>query len=251
MGLCTNDMGSFVTKQSSHKKASSSVDARVKKSAMHSKLTDACMHAKKLRQEKNMLRTKLFNKYQNKNVAKKIISNMVKKYRIVKSNGLLNADKKISLYKERDILEKSMKLAPPNTTDILSGVNLFMAEQANVKPEDPLGPFNCSKDIRLSENELKLLSRGPKFMVRECPTKEDFDIEVEKMIVKNKYNDAFRINEEDLQCVVQTLQKPNQTPAATAATQDSADSSDMARDREVKTSNLNNADVETCPFWLM
>ena len=248
LGLCTNDVGNFVSKQRVHKKASLAVDTRVMRSAMHSKLTDACMHAKRLRQEKNKLKGKVLKKYQDKNVAKKILSNMVRKYRIVKSKALLKADKKISLYKERDVLEKSLKSAPPNTANILSGVNLFKNDQTELGPAKPLGPFNCSKEIKLSENELKVLSRGPKFMVRDCPTKEEFDIEVERMIVKNKYNEAFKIDEEDLQCVVQTLQKPNQTPAVNAATQNSADSSILAPHREVKTSNLN-AEVDFDSKW--
>ena len=41
------------------------------------------------------------------------------------------------------------------------------------------------------ENELSILSRGPNFIVRESLSKEEFNIEVEKMIVKKNNDLAF------------------------------------------------------------
>ena len=47
LALCTNDVRSFVLKQTLHKKSIRTVDHRVMKSAMQSKLPDACSYAKK------------------------------------------------------------------------------------------------------------------------------------------------------------------------------------------------------------
>ena len=107
------------------------------------------------------------------------------------------AEKKIRLYRERAELEKSVRRAPPNTGDFLQGVNVFSETQQEVTPQDPLGPFICKKDLTFNDCELKVLSRGPKFMVRADPIREEFDVEIENMIVKKKLDTAFS-DEEDI-----------------------------------------------------
>ena len=77
-GLATNDVSNFVRKQSLHKKAHKSTDCKTKKAAMASKLKDACMYAKKLRQEKNVIKNRVFRKYQHsRNEGKKVVSSLV------------------------------------------------------------------------------------------------------------------------------------------------------------------------------
>ena len=49
MGLATNDIMSFVEKQSMHKRVNRELDNKVMSSAMKSKLVDACTHMKRLR----------------------------------------------------------------------------------------------------------------------------------------------------------------------------------------------------------
>ena len=49
LGLSTNDVSSFVDKQSLHKRVLKSVDNRVRKTAMQSKIKDAVVFTKRLR----------------------------------------------------------------------------------------------------------------------------------------------------------------------------------------------------------
>ena len=49
LGLATKDVRSFVEKQVCHKKVKKVTDTRVLRSAMQSKITDACAYAKRLR----------------------------------------------------------------------------------------------------------------------------------------------------------------------------------------------------------
>ena len=92
---------------------------------------------------------------------------------------------------------RSVKSAPAHTSEILSRVNIFSQDQYSVRPEPSIGPFICDESIKLSPDELKILSRGPKFMVREELSSDEFDLEVEKMVAKQKFNDAFK-SEDDL-----------------------------------------------------
>ena len=74
-------------------------------------------------------------------------------------------------------------------------------------------PVICDKTIRLSEEEIAILSRGPKFAVRGELIEEDFSIELEKMICKRKYmsiDDSAKTTEFD---PAQPLQTGSSFPA--------------------------------------
>ena len=87
----------------------------------------------------------------------------------------------------------------------ISPLNVFSADQMSVKPEAPLKPFICDESIVLSENELKILARGPNFMIREELDEENFSIELEKAIAKVKFNSRFK---EDDCSEKETVQSP-------------------------------------------
>ena len=101
LGLATNDVRSFVEKQTINRKVKVGVDANVKRSAMNSKLIDACAYAKRLRQDKNILKTRVLSKYRNQ-VAKgrRVLDEIHKKYLSIKLDEMSKAEKKISLYRK-------------------------------------------------------------------------------------------------------------------------------------------------------
>ena len=72
------------------------------------------------------------------------------------------------------------------------GVNIFQNNQTNISPKDLLGPMVCDESLRFNANESKLLSRGPKDMVRQELSLEEFRVQMEKMIVKQKLDNAFK-----------------------------------------------------------
>ena len=116
------------------------------------------------------------------------------------------------------MVEKSVKNAPENTSELLSGVNIFQND-LEILPQVPLGPMICDEKIDLNKNELRLLSRGPKFMVRDELALEDFKVEMEKMVAKQKYENAF--NEDNLSDPEADMSQPaalnrqtNREPAA-------------------------------------
>ena len=113
LGLATNDVRNFVEKQTLSRRANFSTDSKVKRSAMQSKLTDACAYAKRLRQDKNTLKKRVISKYQN-NVAmgRRVIDEIHKKYQYIKNCEMKSADKKIKFYREREKLTKTLIEAP-------------------------------------------------------------------------------------------------------------------------------------------
>ena len=102
MGLATNDVWNFVEKQSLHKRVNCSMDTKVMASAMRSKLVDACAFVKRLRQLKNTLRNRVTRKYHHsKSKGKRIIDDMVKRYKKLRHEEYIHADKKIGLQKDK------------------------------------------------------------------------------------------------------------------------------------------------------
>ena len=63
MNLATNDVTSFVEKQTIHKKASALPDMKVKRAAMKSKVVDALAYAKRLRMERDVLKKRIAKKF--------------------------------------------------------------------------------------------------------------------------------------------------------------------------------------------
>ena len=111
---------------------------------------------------------------------------LLDRYHEYKNSRMMDSDKKINFYKDKEELNKNIKKIPAEASELLSGVNVFKDWQTELKPEYPVGPFICDSSIRRTENELLVLSRGPKFMVRENLSVDEFNIEVEKMICKRK-----------------------------------------------------------------
>ena len=66
MDIATNDIASFVKKQTNLKKASSRPDIKVLRAAMKSKLSDALSFAKRLRQRRDALRKRLVKRASSK-----------------------------------------------------------------------------------------------------------------------------------------------------------------------------------------
>ena len=125
-------------------------------------------------------------------------------YRQFKESEIEDAKSKIDHIVNKEKIQKSLKVAPSGTESLLSGVNVFSKDQQKVKPEDFAPPFICHKDIKLSKNELKVLSRGPKFMVREEIDEELFEVEMEKMIAHQVFQSCVITRDCDM---VVTYQK--------------------------------------------
>ena len=85
-----------------------------------------------------------------------------------------------------DVEQRSLKSCHTGVKDILENLEVF---SGILKEEPPVGPMICHPEIRLSSEELLVLNKGPKFMVRKDIKYEEFCSEVEKGVAKQDYND--------------------------------------------------------------
>ena len=204
-GLSTNDVTSFVSKQTIHRKVNLCVDDKVRKLAMKSKLTDALAFAKRLRQDKNVAKRQVLKKYRSQKLkGKQVVSNLIQKYRQTRSIEVEAARLKIIHLAEKNEANRVKKQAPPATVELLSEVNVFRNSETKLGKEKSLGPMICDDSLKFNSDEMKILSRGPKFMVRNELDLEDFNVELEKMLFKQRFDemdqgkdDCLTVNQRD------------------------------------------------------
>ena len=188
-GVPTNDVRHFVLNQTRMKQSSNSVQFDIVRKVMKNKLNDACSIANKLRQNKKRLKRLLctkfnYSKSKHRKVMKEVSINTANhkgKYRIKTNKKYDHCKSKMN----SDLSLKSLKEVPKDTWEIAQGVNIFNEE---IYQEECIDPMVCSDDIELSKDELEFLRKGPRYMIRQNVKDEEFLVEIEKMIIKEKYD---------------------------------------------------------------
>ena len=248
MDLATNDVNSFVMKQVCHKRVNSRPDLKVQKAAMKSKLIDVLSYAKRLRQQRESLRKRLVRRADSKSKAKKVVDDLLNHYHQTKKVEFAEANRKIEHIKWKDLRNKEIKTAPTGTTEFLSNVNVFKKSQKSLKPLDPEMPFICSDDIKLDSNELKLLARGPNFMIRDALDLETFNVELEKGIVKKKYDSLFSGKDDCSSTDIEATEEHGNRASAVSGDRVSCNSNrdNISSDKSELELNCNNLWEETC-----
>ena len=75
----------------------------------------------------------------------------------------------------------------PDRLKEYSRLSIFGGPKKLPKPEMPVGPYLCDPNIKLSKEELMILSKDPKFsLMTEC-SREEFCLENEKSLAKHHY----------------------------------------------------------------
>ena len=186
-GVCTNDVKSFSMNQASLRRVHKNTSPRIEKAAMKAKRQDALAHVKRLRQERYILRKSLISIYGGyTNKLAKRINKIRSSVKLIKKDMWQVKINKINhlLKKYNFVNNKDLTMCEKPIIDILSKVNIF---KHKIEAKPPLGPLICHPDITVSDSELALLNRGPKYMVRDKITLDTVNLEVEKGIIKHKY----------------------------------------------------------------
>ena len=186
-GVSTNDVMSFSINQASLRKVHKDTSRKIEKTAMKAKRNDALALAKRLRRKRYEAKLKVLKSYENNQKAYKSIRNINKNMREYKSTLLREKYQKVEHLKNKYeyVNRRTLKSCNQNVRLLLERLEMF-----NKVPEveSPLGPMICHPSIKLDENELMVLNRGPKFMVRGKVPLSEFSLELEKSVIKHKYN---------------------------------------------------------------
>ena len=188
--IATNDVRNFVNKQQKLKKSSKVGSGRVlTKVAMKQKLRDAYSTANGLRREKKRLKETLHVEGgYSKSRTKRTVRKVMKRANIIRHQQKIKVKKKFLHCKSKYLWEEQtaeFDLLPSDVKEYVREINVFKEE---VIPEHPADPMVCSKEIKLSRCEMALLRKGPKFMMRGDLDEQEFKVDLQKMIIKEKFD---------------------------------------------------------------
>ena len=191
--ISTQDIFFFALKQAKIRKVHKKLDPPLSRAAMRSKLNDACAMAIRQRQELKKLKLELLHSVEDKRFKQK---RMVKQIRLnVESFKQTLKAKDMNKITRYELLQNRMKEAQENSTFVLPkslekfrDLMVFSSGKIVLDGAEIDPPMVCDENISLSQNELLLLSKGPKFSVRKDLKENEFKLEVEKAICKRKYS---------------------------------------------------------------
>ena len=197
--LATRDIFSFGMKQAQIRLFEKNLDKETMKHAMESKIKDLRQAIKNTRREilwiEKLLRSRLGKRHKYKRcvkVMKKKIDRMREKRKETYRRKLehyrsTQNEQRCGLRAGTDALERKFK--PTMVSEKLLNyreLDIFKNPDQLPLPQRPLGPYICKKDIKLSDDEILILQKEPKFSIRKHVNKRDFQVETEKMLCKHR-----------------------------------------------------------------
>ena len=197
-GLGTDDVENFMDGQRYLRSESSNGEGRDRdniKNCMINKVEDSVRDEEKRRHKKNRSRAKLERLLIKSKSEYKRYINMVRE-KIAKLRRELRIENKNKVREIRIERKKEKKYKLPDILERYENAKIFSDELAKeFKPGDKLGPVIVGGNTKLlSQDEIEVLCRGPKFTIRRILSKERFLIELEKAFVKIRWS---RRDEED------------------------------------------------------
>ena len=188
--VATNDVRGFVCNQTNLRKVNKGFNKKTIKRLMKEKLDDSCSQLSNLKQRRTRLRKEVQKLGAEGRKALKECD------AIAKVTKTRHREKNERKYNWNSMKQDKLELedcVPDKVKEIVEGVNVFNVEMVK---EEAIGPMVCSKDIELNPNELAFLKRGPRYMMRKELDLKEFLVDLEKMVVKNGYND-YNKDEDD------------------------------------------------------
>ena len=88
---------------------------------------------------------------------------------------------------EKEIRESLPDDLPEDVWELVGGVNIF---NGPLLPEERADPMICDRNIKLSKSEIAFLRLGPRFMLRQTLDELDFKTDLNKMVVKERFEDT-------------------------------------------------------------
>ena len=201
-GIATSDVRNFVRKQAELKRVNKHVHVPTIKQAMKDKLSDTYASLVELRKSKKEIKEDLNHRFlYPKSKCRKLVKSYMRDTADHKNRQYKKSNDKFDHCKEKmnEFTKDTRLLLSPDICKIIDGVNIF---NKDLEPEKSADPMICDKTIKLSKCELAFLRKGPRFMMREAINENDFCTEIGKMIVKEKYDQADRVDPDNDESVV-------------------------------------------------
>ena len=193
-GLATRDVISFVRKQANLRLEIKTLDSQTVKAAMKAKLTDIKINKSRLLSKLGSLKKILLAKFEGKTFKLRRYLNKIKtKPKELELKKIAAFKKKLEHYEtnqgdltyvDKENRRPNFNESIPKNLSAYRQLNIFKHPKDFPKKNDPLGPFICDLSIKLSDDELKVLSKQPKFSIMGDVSRVDMLLETERMLGK-------------------------------------------------------------------
>ena len=210
-GVGTKDVEGFESKQSAIRrgKGKNQRNRNSIQNNMTVKLENSKLDEADLRRERGQLRSKLESLIGNKSHRyRKFINTVKERIKKLREDIKKKNKKKVSWLKNKPG-ERMERMKLPEGWSRYKDLRIFTSDE-EIPSDEIKPPITVGGMVKLSEDEANLLRRSPKFCVRSILNKEDFMMELEKALIKEKYNrmaNPQTEDEEELGGVKNTFQK--------------------------------------------
>ena len=210
--LMTRDILSFVKNQAHLRLENKDLDVNTIKISMKAKLVDVRHNKAKLLCHLRRLKDKLLESLGGR------MFKMRKTMKKLKEDPLKTWESKMKTYRQkiehykRKQRSLDMKKYPlkskkkknvhiPQRLAAYDSLHIFKDPKDFPKKNKPLGPFICDAQIKISDDELKILCKQPKFSIMGDIKRTDMLLESEKMLGKHRFQDG-PLNKKKQRCLI-------------------------------------------------
>ena len=193
--LATWDVFNFAVHQAELRTSIKTLDWQTVNAALRAKLKDTRQTLNREKKKKSQIECTIRRDFSHmKTTLKQIMApwkNIIKKEKEVRLNGFRRKIKHLKKkQEEKTYFHRGRKIAQTHVPKFLqeySRLKIFAPAVNFPRKEKLNGPFVGRNTIKLSEGEIRVLSRHPKYSVRKKVDATDYKIEIEKMNAKKKF----------------------------------------------------------------
>ena len=188
LGLVTREVESALVKEGGSQRMMGKGNKSLSgASRMKGKLGDSRGEEDLFRRRRDVIRNDLEDAINNNGRYGRVMKKLKAKVQRIKKNIQVKNKEKVNGYK-RDKIKKEIAELASLKDEMGEFGKLRIFEGVTIPPEERKPPVT-SEEVSLSEDELLVLSKNPKFAVRSMMSKERFMAEYEKGLCKKKYSD--------------------------------------------------------------
>ena len=195
-GVMTKEVKATLLKQMKSRRRSGKKNSKLQESLMKGCIKDSRKDDSMLRRERTKLKQKLLKVYNDdERKMSATLCRMKKKVTRLKNKIQKKNKEKLTKYKKEKEEEELAELSIlPEDLQEFSNLRIF--KNIPVPPDAPKPPVITSDTIKLTDDELAVLTKGPKFTLRNVMDKEAYMAEVEKGLAKKMYADIGKTEED-------------------------------------------------------
>ena len=204
--IVTRDILSFVRKQAGMRSEIKTIDSSTVKVAMKAKLIDIRLNMTRLLTKLKSQKLTLLEQLGGKTFKlRKILAREKVNPKKLEEKKIETFRTKLNHYEKKQMdlrfttiqKQKTSGNQVPDNLKEYKDLVIFRNSNELPKKNAPLGPCIYNKEIKISKDELKILSKQPKFSIMGDVARTEMLLETEKMLGKHRFNENSKSSNKD------------------------------------------------------